>query len=151
MSRRSTTLSKNLLQMKFMHRTKEKTEKQLNEQRNDELLDQHFDDNDELESQKYIINTSYVYCEGLRSGRMSFRGMNPEVEKLMQEIDENDDKDKEDNDNNEKNTTQDVSDDEMANRYSKLMSDSASGHRKRNHKNFNRHHISNSKRFKPNR
>lgn len=32
---------------------------------------------------KYIIEESYVPIEDLRFGRMSFKGMNPEIEKLM--------------------------------------------------------------------
>lgn len=32
---------------------------------------------------KYISEPSWVICEGLRSGRRSFRGMNPVIEKLM--------------------------------------------------------------------
>lgn len=32
----------------------------------------------------FIIEPSYVFCEGLGDGRLSFQGMNPMIEKLME-------------------------------------------------------------------
>ena len=34
-------------------------------------------------SSKYISESSFVVCEGLKCGRRSFRGMNPELEKIL--------------------------------------------------------------------
>lgn len=36
------------------------------------------------ESSKYIIETSYVPCENLIEGRISYGGMNPEIERLIE-------------------------------------------------------------------
>lgn len=33
--------------------------------------------------QQYIINPSYQFCERLRFGRLSFKGMNREIENMM--------------------------------------------------------------------
>lgn len=35
-------------------------------------------------SERFIIEPSYVFCEKLSDGRLSFQGMNPEIEKLME-------------------------------------------------------------------
>ncbi|CAG2183222.1 unnamed protein product, partial [Oppiella nova] len=108
------------------------------------LLDTQYNENIWIESQKYLINNSYLYCEGLVFGRMSFRGMNPEIEKLMQELDDKsgDHKTKE----TAKESTE-VSDEEMTNRYSKYISNSS--HRKRNMCSHKRHQNQRSdKRFK---
>ncbi|CAG2158883.1 unnamed protein product [Oppiella nova] len=127
------------------------------------LLDTQYNENIWIESQKYLINNSYLYCElesgvkctqrqpqnylyceGLVFGRMSFRGMNPEIEKLMQELDDKsgDHKTKE----TAKESTE-VSDEEMTNRYSKYISNSS--HRKRNMSSHKRHQNQRSdKRFK---
>lgn len=37
---------------------------------------------------KFIIEPSYVACESLSFGRMSFKGANPEIEKLMRRFQE---------------------------------------------------------------
>lgn len=37
---------------------------------------------------RFIIEPSYVFCEQLRDGRVSYQGMNPEIERLM-ELEEN--------------------------------------------------------------
>ncbi|XP_006620649.2 M-phase phosphoprotein 6, partial [Apis dorsata] len=36
------------------------------------------------DSERFIIEPSYVFCEKLIDGRVSFQGMNPEIEKLME-------------------------------------------------------------------
>jgi M-phase phosphoprotein 6. len=33
---------------------------------------------------KYVIEPSFVQCENLIDGRLSFHGMNPEIERIMQ-------------------------------------------------------------------
>lgn len=35
-------------------------------------------------SGKFFMEPSYVFCEGLMDGRLSFQGMNPTIEKLME-------------------------------------------------------------------
>lgn len=34
-------------------------------------------------SDKFFVEPSYVFCEELADGRLSFQGMNPNIEKLM--------------------------------------------------------------------
>jgi len=103
------------MQMKFMQKTKEKNEREINEQNNKLLIDEELNDNLRKEGQRYYINWSHLYCEQLKSGRLSFKGMNHEIEKLMQENDSNEVS----QDQSEK--TCDVSDEEMTNRYSYLI------------------------------
>jgi len=78
-------LSKNVLGMKFMQRTKEK----LDRKKEVEETTGHKVDDDlkgkTPEVQVWPTEESMVPCEGLLFGRMSFRGYNPEVEKLMEE------------------------------------------------------------------
>ena len=108
------------MQMKFMQKTKDKIERQgLDEKHLKPVLDENLNENMLKESNKYVINQSYIYCESLISGRMSFKGMNPEIEKLMQQMSG----EKEDN-NQKTEESADVSDDEMTNRYSKYINDS---------------------------
>src|SRR5689334_9985148 len=83
------SLSKNLLQMKFMQKTKDKSETDFEEQHNKSLLNEEYNESLRKEGQKYVMDNSYLYCERLIFGRMSFKGMNPEIEKLMQELDGN--------------------------------------------------------------
>ncbi|XP_040838241.1 M-phase phosphoprotein 6 isoform X1 [Ochotona curzoniae] len=118
---RKTKLSKNLLRMKFMQRGLDlETKKQLEEEEKKIISEEHwYLDLPELkEKESYIIEEqSFLSCEDLLYGRMSFRGFNPEVEKLMLQM-------------NAKNTAEevedetvelDVSDEEMARRYETLV------------------------------
>lgn len=127
------TLSRNLLKMKFMQKSKEKNEKEMEEL----LVDEELNDNLRKEGEKYIISSSHVFCEELRFGRMSFRGMNQEIEKVMKEMNEFNDN----NNNDNKDRGLEVSDEEMTNRYSNLI-DSNPSRQKRakfSHKNkFNK-------------
>lgn len=84
MKRNSGGLSKNLLQMKFMQRTKENVEREKLEQDSYKSVDQEMLELCRNEGDKYMTTNSFLYCENLRFGRMSFKGMNPEIEKLME-------------------------------------------------------------------
>ncbi|XP_046838461.1 M-phase phosphoprotein 6, partial [Vespa crabro] len=77
-------LSKSILQMKFMKRTKEKVEKQMIEKEGEEYFSGQLSIQMKNESEKFIIEPSYVFCEKLIDGRLSFQGMNPELEKLLE-------------------------------------------------------------------
>ena len=116
--------------MKFMQKTKDKNEKDLEEEQNRTLLDEEYNENMRKEGQKYVVDNSYLYCERLIFGRMSFKGMNPEIEKLMQELDRNNG-----NKNEDKNVKNDesveVSDEEMTNRYSTYVSSNNTNRGKR--------------------
>ncbi|KAI4495589.1 hypothetical protein M0802_008601 [Mischocyttarus mexicanus] len=78
-------LSKSILEMKFMRRTKEKVEKQMIEKEGEEYfggqfsvpMTSKFDD-------QFVVEPSFVVCEQLIEGRLSFNGMNPELEKLLE-------------------------------------------------------------------
>ncbi|XP_054856117.1 M-phase phosphoprotein 6 [Eublepharis macularius] len=116
-------LSKNLMRMKFMQRGLDsETKKQLEEEEKKIISKEHwFLDLPELkEKESFIIEErSFLPCEDLLYGRMSFKGFNPEVEKLMiqmnsryktEEIEEEDNA-----------MEADVSDEEMARRYETLV------------------------------
>ncbi|GAB5582522.1 M-phase phosphoprotein 6 isoform X1 [Prionailurus iriomotensis] len=130
---RKTKLSKNLLRMKFMQRGLDsETKRQLEEEEKKIISEEHwYLDLPELKEKEkqygsegrdhywcFIIEEqSFLLCEDLLYGRMSFRGFNPEVEKLMLQM-------------NSKNKTEevegetvelDVSDEEMARRYETLV------------------------------
>ncbi|XP_076662859.1 M-phase phosphoprotein 6-like isoform X3 [Andrena cerasifolii] len=77
-------LSKSILDMKFMKRTKEKVEKQLFQEEGEEYFGNELTKRMKQESERFIIQPSYVFCEKLIDGRVSYKGMNPEIEKLME-------------------------------------------------------------------
>ncbi|KXJ81189.1 hypothetical protein RP20_CCG021213 [Aedes albopictus] len=77
-------LSKGILEMKFMSRTREKLEKEKDDAEGRALYSNEFTDKMLHESSKYIIETSYVPCEDLIEGRISYGGMNPEIERLIE-------------------------------------------------------------------
>lgn len=74
------SFSKNLLGLKFMQRAKKEVEKVAEEK------DASFDSSlcEKMKNkQQYIINPSYQFCERLRFGRLSFKGMNTDIETIM--------------------------------------------------------------------
>lgn len=78
-----TSLSKNVLSMKFMQRTKERIEEK---QEVESMFGKTANDtNQQPEVEVWRTEDSHVPCEGLLFGRMSFRGFNPEIERLMAE------------------------------------------------------------------
>ncbi|XP_043275373.1 M-phase phosphoprotein 6 [Venturia canescens] len=76
-------LSKSILEMKFMKRTKEKVEKQLYQEEGEEYFGSALTTRMKNASGRFIIEPSYMFCEQLRDGRVSYQGMNLEIEKLM--------------------------------------------------------------------
>ncbi|KAM9302232.1 M-phase phosphoprotein 6 [Gastrophryne carolinensis] len=116
-------LSKNLLRMKFMQRSLDpETKKQLEEDEKKIISDEHwFLDLPELkEKENYIIEErSLLPCVDFLYGRMSFKGFNPEVEKLMVQM--NAKTAEEEEDLEESKMDADVSDEEMARRYESLV------------------------------
>lgn len=106
-------LSKNLLQMKFMQKCKAKYEDKPNEQKIS--IDSVLNECVKLESNKYLIESSFVTFENLKFGRMSFKGMNVEIERLLN--DKYNDKAKDEEEKND----EDVSSIKMAKRYSKYI------------------------------
>ncbi|KAM3918750.1 M-phase phosphoprotein 6 [Leptodactylus fuscus] len=116
-------LSKNLLRMKFMQRSLDpETKKQLEEEEKKIISDEHwFLDLPELkEKESFIIEErSFLLCEDFLYGRMSFKGFNPEIEKLMVQM--NSKTKAEEEDLEEERMDVDVSDEEMARRYESLV------------------------------
>lgn len=114
------SLSSNVLQMKFMKRSALRIEKEKSEEeRQQDIDDEHWvldlPPIDKPEG-KYITEPSYERCENLMYGRMSFKGFNPEVEKLMTQ--NNDRLRLEESARKESETS--VGDEEMAQRYKAL-------------------------------
>uniref|UniRef100_A0A182Q8X7 M-phase phosphoprotein 6 n=1 Tax=Anopheles farauti TaxID=69004 RepID=A0A182Q8X7_9DIPT len=77
-------LSKGILQMKFMSRTKEKLDKEADNEKGRALYASEITDKMLNETVKYVIETSYVPCENLIEGRVSYGGMNPEIERILE-------------------------------------------------------------------
>ncbi|XP_008410118.1 M-phase phosphoprotein 6 [Poecilia reticulata] len=123
MAGESLKLSKNLLRMKFMQRGLDaETKKQLEEDEKRIISDEHwYLDLPELKAKENLIieEKSLVPCEDLLYGRMSFKGFNPEVEKLMVLLNPKDEKEEEGEDVSCMQT--DVTDEEMALRYESLV------------------------------
>ncbi|XP_068059227.1 M-phase phosphoprotein 6 [Anomalospiza imberbis] len=117
-----TKLSKNLLRMKFMQRGLDsQTKKQLEEEEKKIISEEHWylDVPDLKEKESCIIEgRSFLQCEDLVYGRMSFKGFNPEIEKLMIKMNS---KCKEEEIEEDDKMEADVSDEEMARRYETLV------------------------------
>lgn len=77
------SFSKNLLGLKFMQRAKKEVEKKAELKEEDSSFDTSLC-NQLKGKQQIIINPSYQFCEKLRFGRLSFKGMNWDIENLMQ-------------------------------------------------------------------
>ncbi|KAJ8343281.1 hypothetical protein SKAU_G00306100 [Synaphobranchus kaupii] len=123
----ATKLSKNLLRMKFMQRGLDaEVKKQLEEEEKRIISDEHwYLDLPELQAKENFIieERSFVPCEDLVYGRMSFRSFNPEVEKLMVLMNTQK-QGEEEEEKEEKDLTKmetDVTDEEMARRYESLV------------------------------
>ncbi|XP_071317926.1 M-phase phosphoprotein 6 isoform X1 [Trachinotus anak] len=120
----SVKLSRNLLRMKFMQRGLDaETKKQLEEDEKRIISDEHwYLDLPELKAKENLIieEKSFVPCEDLNYGRMSFKGFNPEVEKLMALMNPKDEEEKEEEEEMSRMQT-DITDEEMALRYESLV------------------------------
>ncbi|KAL4642215.1 M-phase phosphoprotein 6 [Arapaima gigas] len=117
-------LSKNLLRMKFMQRGLDaEIKKQLEEEEKKIISDEHWylDLPDLKAKESFIIEeNSFVPCEDLIYGRMSFKGFNPEVEKFIQVLNTMSQKEQEADEDLVRMET-DITDEEMANRYNRLV------------------------------
>ncbi|XP_036328128.1 M-phase phosphoprotein 6 [Rhagoletis pomonella] len=77
-------LSKGILEMKFMQRTKAKVDKEIEEAEGREMYSQEITQKMLNSNSNFIMEPSFVHCENLLDGRWSFRGMNPEIERLLE-------------------------------------------------------------------
>ncbi|XP_049852694.1 M-phase phosphoprotein 6 [Schistocerca gregaria] len=78
-------LSKAVLEMKFMKKSKERFEREKEVEDSRALFSDVITEDMKHGKSKYIIESSYVPCEDLIVGRLSFHGMNPEIEEIMKE------------------------------------------------------------------
>lgn len=123
MANDSVKLSKNLLRMKFMQRGLDtETKKRLEEDEKKIISDEHwYLDLPELTAKETVLveEKSFVPCEDLKFGRISFKGFNPDIEKLMALMNPEDKEDEEDEQRSH--MQMDVTDQEMALRYESLV------------------------------
>ncbi|XP_030569038.1 M-phase phosphoprotein 6 [Drosophila novamexicana] len=77
-------LSRGVLDMKFMQRTKAKVAKEDDDEQSRALYSNELNQKMLNSNSNFIIEPSYSICAGLIDGRLSFRGMNPELERLME-------------------------------------------------------------------
>lgn len=114
-SEKEIKLSKSILEMKFMKKTKEKVLKEQEDAEGQAMYRNEI--TEEMKKNGNIIfrEASIAICKNLIDGRLSFGGMNPDVEKLMQ------------NDYNkffneaERRKDKDVTDEQMAKEYSTIV------------------------------
>lgn len=78
-----TKLSKGILEMKFMKKTKEKVEKEIDDAEGQAMYSDQITDEMRRTGNLVFISTSMTVCKHLVDGRLSFGGINPEIEKLM--------------------------------------------------------------------
>lgn len=84
MANKKPQLPKSVLDMKFMKKTKDRIEKELeNTQDHDSLYSNIITEEMRHATGNFISESSFVFCEDLIEGRLSFKGMNPEIERLM--------------------------------------------------------------------
>ncbi|KNC27806.1 hypothetical protein FF38_07972 [Lucilia cuprina] len=77
-------LSKGILEMKFMQRTKAKVDKEIEAAEGRAMYSNEITEKMLNSNSNFIIEPSFVHCENLIEGRLSFRGMNPEIERLLE-------------------------------------------------------------------
>ena len=107
-------LSKNVLEMKFMKRTKEKTEIEAENEERQAMFANSITTAMKHQGSRFITEPSYVNIENLTFGRLAFNGMNPEIEKMAE--DDRAQKEEAESDKREK----DVQDEEMLEYYSNV-------------------------------
>ncbi|XP_043642226.1 M-phase phosphoprotein 6 [Drosophila teissieri] len=78
-------LSRGVLDMKFMQRTKNKVEKEADDEQSRALYSNEINQKMLNSTSNFMVESSYSICAGLIDGRLSFRGMNPELEILMEQ------------------------------------------------------------------
>ncbi|GBN98139.1 hypothetical protein AVEN_265231-1, partial [Araneus ventricosus] len=73
-------LSSNVLEMKFMKKSKEKSEMEAEEEKRKIMFESEIPDDLIKGGDLCVMEPSFVPCLQLLSGRFSFKGMNPEIE-----------------------------------------------------------------------
>lgn len=80
----ASNLSKTILEMKFMKRTKEKVLKEEEDRESRAMYAKEITDRMLNYENNFVIEPSYTVCEDLNDGRFSFRGMNPDIELIVE-------------------------------------------------------------------
>lgn len=80
---RKAKLSKSILDMKFMKRSKERVEKEEEAAEGQAMYSNNITDEMRQSGNIVFVEASISMCKDLIDGRLSFKGMNPDVEKLM--------------------------------------------------------------------
>ncbi|KAJ8920800.1 hypothetical protein NQ315_004941 [Exocentrus adspersus] len=114
-NKKQAVLSKGILEMKFMKKTKEKVQKEMEDAEGQAMYSSEITNEMRRNGNLVFIETSITSCKNLIDGRLSFGGMNPEIEKMMAndyfrllEVEE-------------KRKEKDITDIEMAEGYSSLV------------------------------
>ncbi|KAK9888754.1 hypothetical protein WA026_000979 [Henosepilachna vigintioctopunctata] len=107
-------LTKGTLEMKFMKKSKDKVLKLLEDEESREIYSKEITEEMKRAGNIVFIETSIFNCKKMIEGRLSFGGMNPEIEKLMT-------KDSQRLDEIERSKEKDISDIEMAKGYSSVV------------------------------
>ena len=126
-------LSKSILDMKFMKKTKERVQKEQEDAEGKAMYSNEITEEMKKSGNIIFTETSILNCRNLVEGRLSFGGMNPEIEKLM-----TDDFTKKKQEVERKKET-DISDEKMAQEYSTLVDtigNKFSGKRNKNKRKF---------------
>ena len=76
-------LSKSILDMKFMKKTKERVQKEQEDAEGKAMYSNEITEEMKKSGNIIFTETSIFNCRNLVEGRLSFGGMNPEIEKLM--------------------------------------------------------------------
>merc|ERR1719346_223068 len=72
--------------MKFMKRTKEKTEIEDENEERQAMFANSITAAMKHQGSRFITEPSYVNIENLSFGRLAFHGMNPEIERMAEEV-----------------------------------------------------------------
>lgn len=82
--RQKAKLSKGLLDMKFMKKTKDSLEKEADDAVGTALYSHEVTDSMKKKGELIFMDASMSSCKNLMEGRLSFGGMNPDIERYMQ-------------------------------------------------------------------
>lgn len=78
-----TKLSKAILDMKFMKKTKERVQKEQEDAEGQTMYANEITEEMRKSGNIMFVETSLFNCKGLIEGRLSFGGMNPDIENYM--------------------------------------------------------------------
>lgn len=78
-------LSKGVLDMKFMKKTRERVQKEAEDAEGQAMYSQEITEDMKKSGNIIFMDTSIMNCKDLVEGRLSFGGMNPEIERIMAE------------------------------------------------------------------